>query len=141
MPADLEAILGEAEYKNYRNVRAVSVLSVLVGVIMVIAGVSIATAGGTPERRLDTHPVVAVLAAIAGLAGAVSGVAILVGNKRLAPLVTATAWVFLIGFPIGTILGVALLTGLPQYLKSLDRLRRADAGDEEWDEDWDAEPR
>jgi hypothetical protein len=60
-----------------------------------------------------------------GLMGCVGGIAALCGNRRLAPLAYVMAAVYILGFPVGTILSFVMLTGLSRYLDSSDKLNAA----------------
>jgi len=135
--ADPQRVLRPRDYTNYRNVRAVAVLFMLVGVIYVVGGVQIVL--GIARTRTDVPRLVGAAFAVAGLAGLVGGIAILSGARRAARFAYVFAGLYLIAFPIGTILGCVVLTGLGRYLDSLDRLHRVDkltdAGDR--DDDWD----
>lgn len=115
-------VLSPADYANYRNVRAVSILFVLLGSVLVLGGISTATqANPNPERQI--HPALAFGVAAVGLAGALGGIAALLGNRRLAVLAYVMAAVYVLVFPIGTILSYVLFTGLGRYLDSVERLR------------------
>lgn len=115
-------ILSPEEYKNYRNVRAVSVLFCLLGSILVLAGIPVAI---NPSLNPEIPRMGAAALAIVGLAGAVGGFAALRGQRHWAPLVYVIAALYIAGFPIGTILSLAIFKGLPGYLQSVDRLRVA----------------
>ena len=118
-----EDVLSASDYKNYRNVRAVSVLFVLLGSILVLGGIGLATdKNRIPEEQM--HPAIAVGIAVAGLAGAVGGVAALRGSRRWAPLVYVMAAVYVFGCPIGTILSFVMFAGLSRYLDSVELIRR-----------------
>lgn len=118
-----EDILSPDDYTNYRNVRAVSILFVLLGSVLVLGGIGIA-AGKNPDAQEPIHPAIGVGLAIVGLAGAVGGVAALLGSRRWAPLVYVMAALYVFGFPLGTILSIAMFRGLSRYLASAERIRR-----------------
>ncbi len=133
-------VLSELAYKNYRNVRAAALLFIIVGSILFLGGIAVATKE-EPERRM--HPALAIGIGVVGLCGVVGGIATRRGSRSWAPLVKVMAWLYIWAFPIGTILSWTLLDGLSQYLKSIDRIRRAEEQEnDEWgdeQEDWDDE--
>ena len=117
-------VLNSADYENYRNVRAVSVLFVLLGGVLVLGGIGIAVQKN-PSPDNEIPPWAGIGIAVAGLAGAIGGVAALRGNRRFAPLVYVMAALYVLVCPIGTILSFVLLTGLSRYLDSVDRVTGA----------------
>ncbi len=117
-------VLEPAEYRNYRNIRAISVLFVLLGAILALGGTAMAIEG--PEAD-DPPRLVFVVMAIIGVTGVVGGIATWRGNPRWAPLAYVMAALYILGFPIGTLLSYIMLAGLPKYLKSAKRLREARA--------------
>jgi len=131
MAADPREVLSDSAYTNYRNVRAVALLFVVFGSILVLAGVSFLVQGG---RNQEMHPGVSLLLAGVGLCGVVGGIATRAGNKQWGLLIKVMAWLYVLGFPIGTILSLTLLSGFSQYFKSIDRLRRDEPDDDEWAE-------
>lgn len=60
----------------------------------------------------------------AGVAGFVAGLAIRRGNRRLTPLIYTVGFLYLLFFPIGTIVSVVVLRGLARYLDSADEVKR-----------------
>ena len=70
-----------------------------------------------------------------GSSGVVGGVAIRCNSLCWARAVKVIAWVYILGFPIGTILSLVLLDGLPGYYKTVERMRREEAGEADPDED------
>ena len=131
-----EDVLSETAYTNYRNVRAVALLFIILGSILCLAGISL-VAGNERQNTDQIHPLLALPLVAVGLAGAVGGVATRRGSRQWAPLVKVMAWLYLFAFPIGTILSYTLLSGLPKYLKSIDRIREAEDEDEYWDDEED----
>jgi hypothetical protein len=127
--------LNQADYKNYRNVRAIALLFIILGSILFLGGIALATGATEYARQKQMHPLIAAAIALAGLAGVIGGIAIRSGNKRWAPLAKVMAWLYIWGFPIGTILSFTLLTGLSEYLKSVDRIRRSERKDDDRDEE------
>jgi hypothetical protein len=133
-----QEVLSELAYKNYRDVRAVALLFIILGSILFLGGISVAA---NPEQvqngnSIIKHPAVCIGLAVAGLAGVIGGIATRLGSKSWAPVIKIMAWVYIWGFPIGTILSWSLLDGFSQYFKSLDRIRRAE---EREDNGWDDE--
>lgn len=122
--AKAQDILSREDYKNYRNVRAVSVLFVLFGSVLVLGGVSL-TAVHAPNPQEQVHPAVAIGMAVVGMAGVVGGIATLRGSRRWSPLIYVLGAVYMLGFPIGTILSFVLFYGLARYLDCVERLRVA----------------
>lgn len=129
--ANPERVLGRRAYANYRNVRAVAVLFIVFGGILVLGGTQLAVAGPRPGPKDDIPRPAAAGMAVVGLAGVVGGAAALAGSRKWARLAYVMAGVYLLAIPIGTILGIVLLTGLGGYLDSAERLReaQAEAGD------------
>jgi len=83
-----------------------------------------------PKEQFHPAAVIGIAAGLGpiaafGLAGAVGGIATLRGSGRWAPLVYVVAAVNIIFFPIGTIMGYVMLTGLSRYLGSVERIRGA----------------
>ena len=127
-------VLSPGEYRNYRKVRAVSVCLIILGCILLVGGVWIALNGDPGANEADDPGLAAGVAAV-GLAGAIGGIAAFHGRSRWAPLAKVMACLYLGIFPIGTILGYLLLDGLPQYLNSVEHLRRMAAEVLDWDEE------
>jgi small basic protein len=120
--ANAKDVLSPDDYSNYRNVRAVSVLFVVFGSVLVLGGIGLALdENRRPPEQI--HPAVGVGIAIAGLAGAIGGIAALRGSRRWAPLVYVMAALYVFGFPIGTILSIVMFKGLSRYLDSVERVR------------------
>lgn len=115
-------VLGAEEYTNYRNVRAVSVLFVLLGSILMLGGIGLATnKEPSPQQKVPLAGAIGI--AVAGMAGAIGGFAALRGNRRWAYLAYGMAALYILAFPIGTVLSWAMFKGLPRYLESVERLR------------------
>lgn len=115
-------VLTADDYTNCRNVRAVSVLFVLFGSVLVLGGIGLAF----DEDKLSQeqiHPAVAIAIALVGLAGAIGGIAALRGSRRWAFLVYVMASLYVLAFPIGTILSLVMFKGLSRYLDSVERIR------------------
>lgn len=125
--AKAKEVLSTEEYTNYRNVRAAAVMFVLIGSIATLYGIAVAT-GKIPDPKRDLPPALAFAMAIIGLAGAVGGLAALLGSRRWARLAYVMAVPWLLGFPVGTIMSFVMLTGLSRYLDSKERVRRAIIG-------------
>lgn len=122
----IESTIGALHYRNYRNVRAVAVFYIILGVIFTLGTVVLlAAVHPDPERRLSpaTKAGFAVFLGAFGAAGVLGGFATLRGDRGRAKLVYAMAVLYLSAFPLGTILGLVMLTGLHRYLDSMDRLR------------------
>jgi hypothetical protein len=117
-------VLSPADYANYRNVRAAALLFVVLGSVLILGGIGLAT-DQKPEPQRDVPPAAAIGIAIVGLAGVVGGIAALRGNRRWAILAYVMAVPYLLGFPIGTILSYVVLSGMSQYLDSKERIKQA----------------
>jgi hypothetical protein len=115
-------VLSKEDYSNYRNIRAVSILFSVFGTILLLGGIIAATAK-PPDDREALHPAVGVILAIVGLTGAIGGIAAFRGNRRWAPLVYVMAALYILNFPLGTILAYVMFKGLSRYLASVDRIR------------------
>ncbi|PAW81396.1 MAG: hypothetical protein B9S33_16710 [Pedosphaera sp. Tous-C6FEB] len=118
-------ILNPADYSNYRNVRAAAVLYIFLSVFLVLGGIALLLSSPEPEQPKPVPPVVAIGLAAAGVAGFVAGLAIRRGNRRLTPLIYTVGFLYLIYFPIGTIVSVVVLRGLARYLNSADEVKNA----------------
>lgn len=118
-------ILNPADYSNYRNVRAAAVLYIFLSVFLVLGGIALLLSSPEPEQQKPVPPVVAIGLAAAGVAGFVAGLAIRRGNRRLTPLIYTVGFLYLIYFPIGTIVSVVVLRGLARYLNSADEVKNA----------------
>ena len=119
-----EEVLSPGDYTNYRNVRAVSVLFVLLGGVLVLGGIMISVKEN-PNPNEQIPPAAGIGIALAGLAGAIGGVAALRGSRRWSPLVYVMAALYVLACPIGTILSFVMLTGLSRYLDSVERVEGA----------------
>lgn len=115
-------VLSPEDYSNYRNVRAVSILFLILGSFGVIGGIGL-TLDEDKTLQDKPHPAVAIGVAIAGLAGAIGGFAALRGSRKWAALVYVMATLYIFVFPVGTILSIVMIKGLPGYLDSVDRVR------------------
>jgi hypothetical protein len=120
----LKEILSPEEYKNYRNVWASALMFVVLGAVFVLGGAA-ATMGDMPKKEDDPPRALLAAMTIVGVFGVIGGMATLVGSRRWAKLSRVFAYPYLLAFPIGTILGYTVLTGLDGYLKSRDQLRMA----------------
>lgn len=115
--------LNPADYSNYRNVRAAAVLYIFLSVFLVLGGIALLLSSPEPEQQKPVPPVVAIGLTAAGVAGFVAGLAIRRGNRRLTPLIYTVGFLYLIYFPIGTIVSVVVLRGLARYLNSADEVK------------------
>jgi hypothetical protein len=115
-------ILSPDDYSNYRDIRAVSLLFMLLGIILMFGGIGIAL-DEQRDSRERIHPALAVACAIVGLAGAVGGIIALRGNRRWSKLVYVMAAVYILAFPIGTILSYVRFRGFSRYLHAQERFR------------------
>lgn len=120
--ADPKDLLEPAAYRNYRNVRAAAAFFILLGGLVLLGGIASATG---PEEGSGPPPplVVSIGLALAGLAGVVGGIVIRRGGRGWSPLIWVTAVVYLLFFPLGTLLGYVVLKGLPRYWESVQRIR------------------
>ncbi len=130
IPMTPEDILSPSEYRNYRNIRAIAVLFIILGSCLGLGGITLVFRTNQPGQE-STHPVVAILMAVIGVAGAVGGIATIRRSKRWAPLVYIMAAVYLLGFPVGTILSAIMLTGLSKYLRSVELIKRTTQEEED----------
>jgi hypothetical protein len=119
-------VLSKEDYSNYRNIRAVSVLFSVVGSLLLLGGIMVATLE-PPNDREAMHPAVGIALTIVGLTGAVGGIAAFRGSRRWAPLVYVMATLYILNFPLGTILGYVMFKGLSRYLASVERIRASAA--------------
>jgi hypothetical protein len=117
-------VLSPEDYANYRNVRAAAVLFVVLGSVLVLGGIGSAIEQ-KPGPQREITPAASIALVIIGLGGVVGGIAALRGNRRWAKLAYVMAVPYMLGFPIGTILGYIVLTGMSGYLNSKERIRQA----------------
>ena len=122
--AKIRDFLNKADYKNYRNVRAAAAMFVVLGGILALAGVALLSidpeSGQTPPPKI-----VAILLMIIGVAGAVGGIAVFIGNRRWSKLIYVMAALYVLAFPLGTILSVIMFIGLGRYMSDLSRFRES----------------
>ena len=122
--ARIRDFLDRADYKNYRNVRAAAAMFVVLGGILALAGIALLTmdpeSGQTPPPKI-----VAVLLMIIGVAGAVGGIAVFAANRRWSKLIYVMAAVYVLAFPLGTILSAIMFKGLGRYLNDVSRFRES----------------
>jgi hypothetical protein len=62
---------------------------------------------------------------VVGLAGAIGGVAVFIGNQRWSKLVYVMAALYVLAFPLGTILSAVMFIGLGRYMNDISRFRQA----------------
>jgi hypothetical protein len=124
MMAKAKDVLSAKEYTNYRYVQAAAVMFVVVGSVLVLGSIAKAT-DSEPEPQQDIPPAAVIGMAVIGFAGAVGGLAALLGSRRWAKLAYVMAVPWLLGFPVGTIMSYIMLTGLSRYLDSKERIRQA----------------
>lgn len=104
-----------------RNIRAICILYMILGSIAVLAG-----AGLLLERSGEVSPPVALLVAALGLAGVVSAAGVLGRRAWGIPFCQIVSGLYLLSFPIGTILGGYFLLNIGKV--RTDFQRRANAG-------------
>jgi hypothetical protein len=121
--ANPKDVLSPADYSNYRSIRAVSMLFVVLGSILVLGGIGLALDTKRKSQE-QIHPVIAIGIAIAGLAGAIGGIAALRGSRRWARLTYVMAALYVCAFPLGTILSIVMFRGLNRYLDSVERVSK-----------------
>ena len=123
--AGIRDFLGKDDYKSYRNVRASAVMFVLLGFNFVLAGTALTLIH--PEGDRPPPPkilgVVFAVVGLAGAVGAVGGIAVFAGSRRWSALIYVMAALYLLAFPIGTILSAVMFTGLGRYLESVTNYR------------------
>ena len=96
--ARAQDLLNPDDYRNYRNVRAVSILFVLLGSIIALGG--LATALDDPPPNEEPIPLAAsIIMGVVGLAGAVGGIAVLVGHPTWAKWPMSWRYFISSGFP------------------------------------------
>ncbi len=117
-------ILSPGDYSNYRNIRAAGVLFIFLSVFLVLGGLALLFATPEPGQKA-VPPAVAMGLTVAGLAGVIGGIAIRRANRRQTPLIYTVAVLFLLYFPIGTVVSVVVLRGLDRYLNSAAEVKSA----------------
>lgn len=80
---------------------------------------------GKQEGPDQISPAVAVALSAVGLVGSAGGIAVRMGNRRWAPLAYVMGGIYVLCFPLGTLLSCVLFNGLSRYLDSADRVRQA----------------
>src|ERR671916_3531363 len=106
MPKIREFLVPDA-YRNYRNVRAAALMFVVLGSILVLAGIALVATPEADAGTTDPPPkLFFVSLAIVGLAGAVGGVAVIRAKRKWAGLIYVMAVLYVLAFPLGTILSI-----------------------------------
>src|SRR5271163_905522 len=109
--AKIEAFLSQPDYRHYRNVRAAADMFVVLGGILTLGGGAMLTVH-PHDGRTPPPAILALAILIIGLAGAIGGISVVVGNQRLSKLIYVMACLYVLAFPIGTILSLVIFTGL-----------------------------
>ncbi len=117
-------ILNASDYANYRNIRAAGALFIFLGILFVLGGIGLFL-DPEPGQQKTVHPAFPFGLMGAAVAGIIGGISCRRGNRRMAPLIYTVAVLYLLFFPIGTILGVVTLRGLARYFDSADAVRNA----------------
>jgi len=120
-----QKILNPVDYRIYCTVRVVAVLFVLLGGALVLGG--IAMLAEISSKGWKGIPLFEAAFACVGALGVVGGIATLRGSRRWSPMIYVMAVLYLFGFPVGTILGYVMLSGLSRYLDIVERIRRTEA--------------
>jgi uncharacterized membrane protein len=119
-------ILSKEDYRNYRNVRAVGLWFVLLGFLLALGGIVLAT--DKPQDPQEQVPLAAALAvATAGVTAMAGGIGVRTGNRRWARLSYVMAAIYVLVIPLGTVLSYILCKGLSRYLESAERVKSAKA--------------
>lgn len=120
-PGITEAAISPKDAKIARNIRAICFLyivfgglGVLVGVVGVLAGVAGALAG-SQEQGLP--PLVACLIGAVGFTGVVSAIGVLHKRTWGVPICQIVSALYLLSFPIGTLLGAYFLLNIGKVKK------------------------
>jgi hypothetical protein len=122
----IREFLDQGDYSNYRNVRAAAVMFVALGTILMLGGLALSLM--EPEPGHPAPPkALGVLVLLVGAAGAVGGVAVFKANPQWSKLVYVMACLYVLAFPIGTILSAVMFVGLGRYLNNVARFREAAA--------------
>jgi len=125
-------ILSPDDYRNFRNVRAVAVLYIGVASLVTFVALGFLLVGSNlnePAAVIAIAVGFSGLLLLMGIAGIVGSAAILRGNRKWSPLIWTVAAFYIVLFPVGTILSVALFRGLRAYFDSIDRIRLANGPD------------
>jgi hypothetical protein len=116
-------MLSAKDYQVYRSVRAIAALFVLLGAVEVLSGTLMLT-GPPPDPRESGIPaVLAVILVVAGACGILVGTAILCRRPTLARLAYGWGVLYVLMFPVGTILSLYLWSNLGAYLRILPMLK------------------
>jgi len=118
--------LDKGDYSNYRNVRAAAAMFVVLGAILVLAGAGISLIEPEPGHP-GAPKALGIVLMLVGAAGAVGGVAVFRANPRWSKLVYVMACLYVLAFPLGTILSAVMFVGLARYLNNVARFREAAA--------------
>jgi hypothetical protein len=120
--AQARDVLNAQDYSNWRNVRAAAWFFIIFGGLFALSAIAFFTDDRPPSEN-DPPLWFKIACPIVGAAGFVGGIATLRGNRRLAPLVYGMAFLYLFVFPLGTIVAVVMLRGLPRYMRSVDLVK------------------
>lgn len=121
---NIRDFLTQGDYKRYRNVRAAAVMFVLLGGMFAFTGTVLLAID--PQSAQSPPPkIVPFLLMLVGAAGAIGGIAAFVANRKWSRLIYIMASVYVLVFPIGTILSIVMFIGLERYLDDVARFRQA----------------
>jgi hypothetical protein len=116
-------MLSANDYNVYRSVRAIAALFVLLGAVIVLGGILMLTGPPPDPRESGVPPAFAVMLVAAGVCGVLGGAAILGRRPRLARLAYGWGALYVLMFPLGTLLSLYLWSNLGAYLRILTMLK------------------
>jgi hypothetical protein len=99
---------------------------IVIGVLLGLAGIMGLYLAQQPEAE-SSAIFVAIFMTILGLVGITGGIGVRLGDPSWSKLAYGMAAVYILAFPIGTILSIVLFIGLDRYLKDIARYREAQA--------------
>jgi Na+/alanine symporter len=124
MMGGIAEFLNQADYKNYRNVRAAALMFIVLGCLIGFCGIIFLTVEPQPGHSMP--PIwVALLLLLLGASAVVGGVAAIAANPTWSRLVYVMAVLYVLAFPLGTILSFIMFTGLSKHVANVQRYRAA----------------
>ena len=125
---DPKLVLSKAEYTNYRNVRASALMFIVLGLLFGSVAILFLSGGGRNNTAGNLSgdvpgPALTSLFLILGLSGVVGGIAVRRAHRKWSKVIYILAALYILVFPIGTVLSFVILTGTNKYLDSIDVIR------------------
>jgi hypothetical protein len=127
-------ILTPEEYRNYRGVRACAMANIVMGLLILLPGITLPFAlnsekAANPRGVLIFSLVFGGIIVLFGLASIVGNIALLRGQRKWSMFVYITSMMWFCMFPVGTLVSIIFLNGLKRYYESIDLLQAAETTD------------